>query len=268
MSFSPADCARLPHYIKIMASTASKEEKQSNVTLLSTAAGGASLLIALQAGSRALTFIVNQILLRYLSPELLAISTQLEVYCISILFFARESLRVAIQRQSDSNDAEPGKVAGKAYVDSRTAAGKSQAIVNLSYISILLGIGFTVFMEWSYLNAGKSDVVDAPYFQKSLRLYGVAAILELLAEPCFTVVQQKSTFKIRAAAESVATVSRCVTTCGLAVWAAKNQRYIGVLPFAVGQCTYAVSILLVYYLGVWNIAFANGFSLMIKPIYR
>ncbi|PQE13278.1 oligosaccharide translocation rft1 protein [Rutstroemia sp. NJR-2017a WRK4] len=251
-----------------MAATALKGEKKPGATLLSTTAGGASLLIALQAGSRALTFIVNQILLRYLSPELLAISTQLEVYCISILFFARESLRVAIQRQTDSNDAEPGKDAGRGHVDSRTAAGKSQAIVNLSYISILLGLGFTVFMEWSYLHAGKSDVVDAPYFQESLRLYGIAAILELLAEPCFVVVQQKSTFKIRAAAESVATVSRCITTCGLAVWAAQNQRYIGVLPFAVGQGTYAVSILLVYYWGVWNIAFANGFSLMIKPIYR
>ncbi|PQE27520.1 oligosaccharide translocation rft1 protein [Rutstroemia sp. NJR-2017a BBW] len=251
-----------------MAATALKGEKKLGATLLSTTAGGASLLIALQAGSRALTFIVNQILLRYLSPELLAISTQLEVYCISILFFARESLRVAIQRQTDSNDAEPGKDAGRGHVDSRTAAGKSQAIVNLSYISILLGVGFTVFMEWSYLHAGKSDVVDAPYFQESLRLYGIAAILELLAEPCFVVVQQKSTFKIRAAAESIATVSRCIATCGLAVWAAQNQRYIGVLPFAVGQGTYAVSILLVYYWGVWNIAFANGFSLMIKPIYR
>src|SRR5271155_2596960 len=63
--------------------------------LLSTSAGGATLLIGLQVGSRALTFIVNQILLRYLSPEILGISTQLEVYSISVLFFARESLRVA-----------------------------------------------------------------------------------------------------------------------------------------------------------------------------
>src|SRR5438045_2854232 len=41
--------------------------------LLSSSAKGATFLIFLQIGSRALTFCVNQILLHYLSPELLAI---------------------------------------------------------------------------------------------------------------------------------------------------------------------------------------------------
>ncbi|QSZ31621.1 hypothetical protein DSL72_001188 [Monilinia vaccinii-corymbosi] len=255
-----------------MPSVDSKEEKPVGKSLLSTSAGGASLLIALQAGSRALTFIVNQVLLRYLSPELLAVSTQLEVYSITVLFFSRESLRVAIQRQTDICDDSPKAKQGEKlaaedrYLDGRTTAGKSQAIVNLSYISIALGLGSTFLFAWIYANAGQSGVVETPYFRQSLKLYGVAAIVELLAEPCFVVVQQKSVFKIRAASESIATVSRCIVTCAVAVWAARHQVELGVLPFAIGQGVYAISILSAYLLGVWNVALQGGFSLMIKPI--
>ncbi|ESZ97569.1 hypothetical protein SBOR_2116 [Sclerotinia borealis F-4128] len=255
-----------------MASVEPLNEKPAGKSLLSSSAGGASLLIAIQAGSRGLTFIVNQILLRYLSPELLAVSTQLEVYSITILFFSRESLRVAIQRQTDICDDDDPKakrdgITQVGYQDSRTTAGKSQAIVNLSYISIALGLGFTVLFGWVYAVAGQTGVVETPYFLQSLRLYGLAAVLELLAEPCFVVVQQKSAFKIRAAAESIATVLRCFVTCAVAIWAARRRTELGVLPFAIGQGVYAISILLVYLSGVWNIALRGGFSLKIKPIY-
>ncbi|KAA8571742.1 hypothetical protein MFRU_016g01890 [Monilinia fructicola] len=255
-----------------MSSEEAQKEKPAGKSLLSTSAGGASLLIALQAGSRALTFIVNQILLRYLSPELLAVSTQLEVYSITVLFFSRESLRVAIQRQTDISDdyskakQDENRPTQARYLDSRTTAGKSQAIVNLSYISIALGLGSTLLFGWIYVNTGQIGVVKTPYFRQSLKLYGLAAIVELLAEPCFVVVQQKSAFTIRAAAESIATVSRCIVTCAMAVWAARHQAELGILPFAIGQGVYAISILFVYLLGVWNIASQGGFSLMIKPI--
>jgi oligosaccharide translocation protein RFT1 len=253
---------------------ASKSGRQeAKASLLSTSAGGATLLIALQVASRALTFVVNQILLRYLSPELLGISTQLEVYSISVLFSARESLRVAIQRQPDSDDGaskKDQKKVPKGHVDGDTAAGRTQAIVNLSYISIALGIGFAiVFARW-YLYALRSNdptVLAVPYFNESLDIYGLAAFLELLSEPCFVVVQQKSAFKIRGAAESAATVLRCLSTCGSAIWAARNDRDIGVLPFALGQITYAAVLLFVYCWSVVGIAQLNGFSLFLKQIY-
>jgi oligosaccharide translocation protein RFT1 len=243
-------------------------------SLLSTSAGGATLLIALQVGSRALTFVVNQVLLRYLSPELLGISTQLEVYSISVLFSARESLRVAIQRQPDSDysvsDKDDQQRLPEGHVDGATVAGRTQAIVNLSYISITLGIGFAIaFARWylHVLRSGDPTVLDVPYFHESLSLYGVATFFELLSEPCFVVVQHKSAFKIRGAAESVATVLRCLATCGSAIWAARSGRDIGVLPFALGQIIYSISLLFVYCWSVLGIAWRNGFSLILKPIY-
>ncbi|KUJ15699.1 Rft-1-domain-containing protein [Mollisia scopiformis] len=238
---------------------------------------GATLLIAQQFGSRALTFIVNQILLRYLSPSLLGISTQLEVYSITVLFFARESLRVAIQRQADIADASPrtededekSKIP-KGHVDALTSAGRTQAIVNLSYISVFLGAVFAVVVAWLYswsLAAGDPAVLATPYFPAALKLFGLAALGELLAEPCYVVVQHKSRFGVRARTEMIATVLRCLVTCGSAIWAARTGRDIGVLPFALGQCTYAVSLLVVYYASVWSIASSNNFSLFLNKIY-
>ncbi|TAQ83691.1 hypothetical protein B7494_g7982 [Chlorociboria aeruginascens] len=248
-------------------------QKQSD-DLLSKSAEAATLLIALQFGSRALTFVVNQLLLRYLSPELLGISTQLEVYSISILFFARESLRVAIQRQSDFDEAEfqhgDSEAIPEGYLNSRTAAGKTQALVNLAYVSVFLGLVFALLLAWLYLRTlqtGDATILATPYFREALVLYGLAAFWELLAEPCFVIVQQKSMFKIRAAAESISTVLRCLVTCFSVVWTARKGWDVGVLPFALGQGMYSISLLVVYYLAVRDIASEGGFSMMVKPIY-
>jgi oligosaccharide translocation protein RFT1 len=241
-------------------------------SLLTKSAEGATFLIVLQVSSRTLTFVVNQLLLRYLSPELLGISTQLEVYSISVLFFARESLRVTIQRQNDANvedEWNQRQRSGPKTNDERgLAARKTQEVVNLAYISISLGLFFALVLAWAYLQSLRSDpsILETPYFKQALQLYGIAAFLELLAEPCFIVVQQKSEYRIRAAAESFATVSRCLVTCGSAILAARNGTDIGVLPFAIGQCTYGLSLLFVYYKNVSAIAIAGGFSLMACPI--
>ena len=241
--------------------------------LLATSAGGATILIGLSFGSRSLTFLVNQILLRYLSPELLGVSTQLEVYSISVLFFARESLRVAIQREPDIKDGSAPKAIEsipKGHVDSRTAAGRTQGIVNLSYLSINLGVIFAVFFAALYyhgVRANDPTILQTPYFGEALKLYALAAIWELLSEPCFFVVQQKGRIKTRAAAEFYGTLLRCLVTCGSAIWASWNGRDLGVLPFALGQGMFALSLSAIYYWGVWEIASAGHFSLFLSPIY-
>jgi oligosaccharide translocation protein RFT1 len=258
-----------------MTSTAEREQnavtaRNSQHDLLSKSATGASFLIILQVGSRALTFGVNQLLLRYLSPELLGISTQLEVYSISVLLFARESLRIAIQRQTDNEEvAKERKGVPAGQLDSQSGAGKTQTAVNLSYISIVLGVGFIFLLGRLYLQSHSANAVilSTPYFRQALVLYGVSAFLELLAEPFFVVAQQKSRFKVRAAAESLATLSRCVVTCGSTIWASCSGTTFGTLPFALGQLAYGIIILLVYYGGIGRMSYTGGFSWTIRPIF-
>jgi oligosaccharide translocation protein RFT1 len=241
-----------------------------NPQVSSPSALGAIWLIASQFQSRFLTFGVNQVLLSYLTPDLLGISTQLEVYSITVLFFARESFRVAIQRQADTSDKGLKKNDEKIpedHVDGRTTAGRTQAIVNLAYLSIIIGCVLSIFLGWLYIYTVDLGVSSTPYFSEALGLYAFAAIVELFAEPCYVVVLQKSRFSIRASAEAMATIFRCVLTCGLAIWSSKQGMNLGVLPFAAGQFLYAAQLLSVYYLSVSDIARVGGFSLVIKKIY-
>lgn len=208
---------------------------------VSASAKGASFLILLQISSRALTFALNQILLRFLSPELLGVSVQLELYCISVLYFSRESLRVALQRRADG----------------------VQAVINLAYLALGAGVPISLLLAELYL---RTEVPKVSFLIQSLRVYGVAAMVELLAEPSFVAVQQKMLYKVRASAEAAATVMKTVVTVGLVLWASRQNVDLGVLPFAAGQMAYAVSLLLVYVGRMALVARAEGFSLLPKSV--
>ncbi|KAF2711517.1 Rft-1-domain-containing protein [Pleomassaria siparia CBS 279.74] len=210
-------------------------------SILSASAKGATFLILLQVGSRALTFGVNQILLRFLSPELLGVSAQLDLFSISVLYFARESLRVALQRQAHG----------------------VQAIVNLSYLAVFFGVPLIYGLALVWL---RSDTPNVPYFVDSLRFYCLATFIELLTEPAFSAVQQRLLYKIRASAESTATLLRCLGTCGSAFWASRAGVDIGVLPFAIGQLAYAFGLMVVYLSKTYPITKTDNFSLLPKSM--
>ncbi|KAI0846954.1 Rft-1-domain-containing protein [Daldinia vernicosa] len=224
-----------------------------------SAVHGASLLIVLQIASRAITFVANQLLLRFLTAQLLGVSTQLEVYYLSVLFFARESLRVAIQRQESPSTSRSGD--GRSLVEN---ARDSQSVVNIAHISLLLGLGASGGLGWAYLSYVDAATAATPYLDVALRIYAVAAIVELLSEPAFVILQYRLRFGPRAAAESVATFFRCLVTFGAANWAWKKGLEIGVLPFALGQLAYSTGLLAVYAWYGAQLASAEGFSLFLR----
>ncbi|KAG6358961.1 hypothetical protein INS49_012481 [Diaporthe citri] len=232
---------------------------------------GASLLILLQVFSRAVTFIANQLLLRFMTASLLGVSTQLEVYYLSVLFFARESLRVAIQRQgpltSDSapvtKDAKPKQGDGKQ--DAR--AQETQAVVNLGYVAIILGLAVAALLGWMYLGSiPAATLLSTPYLVPSVYIYALASVLELLSEPAFVVMQVRLQFGARASAEGVATFGKCAVTLAAAVWASRNGVELGVLPFALGQVAYGSGLLVTYTWYGTGLAHREGFSLLPKQL--
>ena len=233
--------------------------KMSNpqASVLAKSARGATFLILLQVGSRALTFAVNQVLLRFLSPELLGISSQLELYGISVLYFARESLRVSLQRQRvEPRDGDHG------LADiGNTKSTRIQEVVNLSYIAVLLGPLLAFVFAALYIRQAGPEVLAIPYVYQSLVLFGCATVLELVAEPCFVVAQQQMLYGLRASAESSATFTRCILTCATAIWASVCGQNLGVLPFAVGQLGYALILNIVYYGRIWRNSSEEGYSL-------
>ncbi|MCJ1387020.1 Oligosaccharide translocation protein rft1 [Xylographa soralifera] len=231
----------------------------AQASVLVDSAQGTTFLILLQIGSRVLTFAVNQVLLRFLSPELLGISSQLELYGISVLYFARESLRVSLQRQRVESR-------GGHYGPSDIKLGRTQEVVNLSYIAVLLGPLLAFIFAVLYIRQAGPAVLAIPYLYQSLVLFGLATIAELLAEPCFVVAQQQMLYGLRASAESSATFTRCVLTCATAIWASINRQDLGVLPFAVGQLGYALVLNMVYYGRIWRTSSMEGSSLFPQPV--
>ncbi|KAI0424760.1 oligosaccharide translocation protein RFT1, variant [Xylaria sp. FL1042] len=243
-----------------------------------SAVRGASLLIILQIASRAITFLANQLLLRFLTAQLLGVSAQLEVYYLSVLFFSRESLRVAVQRQETRNhDGRGGTQASRRgqgqHGDGDEGLGNhvadtsdSQSVVNVAHLALGLGLVSSLGLGWAYLRYVDVATASTPYLDTALHIYGVAALVELLSEPAFVVLQHRLRFGPRAAAESIATFLRCSVTFGAANWAWKQGLDMGVMPFALGQLAYGVGLLAVYLWYGDELAKSEGFSLFPRPV--
>lgn len=240
----------------------------TEASTLSSSAQNAVSLVLLQISSRGFTFIVNQILLRYLSPTLLGISQQLELFTISILYFSRESLRVALQRQSTEklpNSSEPNQRKGSKL--SNVQGNRLQEVINLSYLPILLGPILATLFSWLYLAKASSESLAVPHLRPSLYIFCVAAVVELSVEPCFAFAAQKQLIGLRAAAETMATLSRSVVTVASAIWASRNGSPLGALPFAFGQAAYAFGLWMVYYGYVLKKG-GTGFSILPRSVGR
>lgn len=209
---------------------------------VSASAKGASFLILLQIGSRAITFALNQILLRFLSPELLGVSVQLELFKIGTMYFSRESLRVAAERRSD---------------------GGVQAAINLSYLAILAGLPIgAIIAEW-YLSMSYGSIA---YFALALRVNQLAAFVELLMEPAYTAVQQNLLYKFRAAAEGSSVILKTLTVFSLVFWSRSRGIDLGVLPFAAGELVNSITLTCVYWVLTSPVAREKKFSLLPKKM--
>jgi O-antigen/teichoic acid export membrane protein len=211
------------------------------MSALSSSAAGASLLILLQLASRGVTFAINQVIVRYLSPEIFGLAAQFELYLITVLYFARESVRVASQRQSKD----------------------PQTVINLSYISIALGPPLAFGLATVFLSGAHANV---PFHGLSQVLYASSCVLELFSEPAFLAAQQKLLYKTRATSEAYATLTRCLVTCAIAVWGNRSGQSFGVLPFALGQVSYAIVLLAMFNWKLWPVASVENFSLLPRRV--
>ena len=239
-------------------------------------------------------------LLRFLSPQTLGVATQLELFSISTLYFARESIRVAITRQGGKEDQEskqdgsdgtapsrvdkrpqssklaqdPGagskdKFSKNLFKDSRpmsTTPRRIQEVVNISWIAVNLGVALTFLFEWLYVQRADAAVLATPHIMTSLHINGLAVIIELLNEPCFAISQQEMMYGTRASAEMQATFSRCLVTCATAVVGSRYGIDVGVLPFAFGQLIYAIVINLSYFFRVVSVRKEGVLSLLPAPV--
>ncbi|KAL4737398.1 Rft protein-domain-containing protein [Aspergillus similis] len=242
--------------------------------MLVSAISGATILIFVQLASRVFIFTSNQVILRSLTPSIMGIAAQLELFLISILYFSRESIRVAIQRHPlESLPTHPAAsidtnalLSVKEREKRRIRAASSQSIVNMSYLSVGMGIITATAFAAFYVRFVPVEVSETPYYHMSVTITAIASLIELASEPIFAIVQQYMLYSKRATVEISAAFSKSLVTCGTFIWAVRNGPSLGVLPFALGHLSYASIIFCGYFIVALRQSSNFPFSFLLSRI--
>ncbi|KAH9841349.1 Rft-1-domain-containing protein [Rhodofomes roseus] len=200
--------------------------------LLSNALASASSLVLLQFFSRVFTFILNQALVRYVSPQVFGTAAiQFELLLSTILFLSREGVRNALLRSSASSVA-------------RSSNKDSQSLVaNITILPTLLGIPAAILIAFLYVASTSASTASQPHFHLSVAIYAVAASLELLSEPLYIRAQNELRFNLRVRAEGIAVVMK--TTVAFAVLVIGDAEW-ALVAFALGQAAFGLAVLSTY----------------------
>lgn len=196
-------------------------------TLLAASLTSISSLVALQASSRAFTFLLNQALVRLATPQTFGTATiQFELLLSTTLFLSREGVRTALLRQ-------------------RNAASPHHLVHNISLLPAYLGAPIAVALSLLYAATSSPAVRAQPHFHLSVSIYALAAAIELASEPLYIRTQNELRVDVRVRAEGIAVFFKTlVTFIGLAFASPKWA----LVAFAAGQAAYAVATFVTF----WN----------------
>ncbi|KAI0628828.1 Rft-1-domain-containing protein [Trametes polyzona] len=200
-------------------------EKASSL-LTATLASGSSLVL-LQLFSRVVTFVLNQALVRLVSPQVFGTtSIQFELLLSTILFLSREGIRNALLRAppSASNSSDKDTV--------------NRLVTNISLLPVLLGIPTAALSAIAYLATSSAATSSQPHFRTSVVFYALAAFFELLSEPMYIRTQNELRFQVRVRAEGTAVVLKTITTFLVLVSASEDWALVA---FALGQTVYGLT---------------------------
>jgi oligosaccharide translocation protein RFT1 len=149
----------------------------SNSRLVQASLSSVSSLMALQLVSRLFTFVLNQTMVRMVSPEAFGTAAiQFELMLSTILFLSREGVRNALLR------AWPGMPTVQ-IAHSTTQDPRSSAVTNVAMLPVILGLPLAVATSFLYANIASHDTRSQPHFNLAISLYAIAAVMELLSEP-------------------------------------------------------------------------------------
>lgn len=204
-----------------------------DASLASTSLASASSLVLLQLFSRGFTFILNQLLVRLVSPQVFGTAAiQFELLLSTILFLSREGVRNALLRASQTSS----------NTKAEAKARKSEALVaNIALLPVLLGVPITIFSALTYLGASSESTRSQPHFSTSVLIYALAAFCELLSEPLYIRAQNELRFDVRVRAEGIAVFSK--TAVAFLVLVAFPPEW-ALVAFAAGQAAYGLSMLI------------------------
>ncbi|EGW34241.1 flippase [Spathaspora passalidarum NRRL Y-27907] len=204
-------------------------------SVISESTKGASSLILVQIITKLFTFLLNQLLIRYVSPNSFGLATYLEFLNSTILFFSREGERLAIQRIKPSKDT------------TRTF----QSVINFGFLSLAVGVPIMLcigYWQW-HTTTFQESLLVLPFHNWTITLISGSILVELLIEPVYALYQFQLDFGKRSKFEGLAIFTRCVTTFVSVLFSSKYvDEFEGaaVASFAVGQFAYSFTLFVSY----------------------
>ncbi|TBU53963.1 Rft protein-domain-containing protein [Dichomitus squalens] len=203
---------------------------QKAPSLLSATLASGSSLVLLQLFSRIVTFVLNQALVRLVSPQVFGTtSIQFELLLSTILFLSREGVRNALLRASSQKPSNSDTT--------------SPLVTNISLLPVALGIPTAIGSALIYLGSSSSTTSSQPRFQISVLLYVLAAFFELLSEPLYIRTQNELRFHVRVRAEGTAVMLKTIVTFLVLVAAPEDYALVA---FALGQTAYGLTMLILF----------------------
>ncbi|GBF96551.1 hypothetical protein Rsub_09134 [Raphidocelis subcapitata] len=189
---------------------------------LSVVASGFVRLMASQLAVRALTFGMNLAAARHLSPEAYGLSSvQFYLVTTTILLLSREGLRRGCMRVRDESGGKGGQ-----------AVPLADRVLSVSWLVLPAGAAVTAavcgFALW------RSPDADEAY-RLAVVLHGVAAMIELAAEPFYIIASAQLRFGLRAAVDTAAMLLRGALTLALLL----QGRLPPALVFSAAQLAFA-----------------------------
>ncbi|QLG73234.1 hypothetical protein HG535_0E03180 [Zygotorulaspora mrakii] len=225
----------------------------SSEQILEKSTKGATFLMMGQIFTKMITFVLNSLLIRFLSPRIFGISAFLEFIVGTALFFSREAIRLSTLRIKEQLDVEDSEAAAK------ERSSVFQIAANFAHITLWIGVPLSVFLiTWQYRNIN-SYFVSLPYFTFSILLIWASIIIELLSEPFFIVNQFMLNYSVRSRFESISVTVGCVANFAVIVSYEKSLFHLpndnsevskegtAILAFAIGKLVHAISLLMCYY---------------------
>ncbi|KAI9331325.1 Rft protein-domain-containing protein [Obelidium mucronatum] len=201
---------------------------------MSTFLKGAGQLMALNVWSRLLTFALNQFALRFITRSVLGIvSMEMELLLATVLFLARECIRMALLR-SESTLPPPTTESHKTTI-------------------------MTVQTIHAPPKTNQSGIPSNRIWNFAILIFLGAALVELISEPFYSLGVNNLYFSVRVRIEGAAVLFKCFVAIGLLKWASARgggsgggggvvSEEEGVLAFAWSQMAYAFVLAVSYVL--------------------
>lgn len=190
----------------------------------------ASYNVILQVSFRILTFVMNGVLLRYTSRDMLGVvNVRLMLLQQTIVFVSREAFRKACL--------------------SRSSEKLWPQVINLLWCVFPIGvvISFILGYIWIYyLESPDPSSVDN--YQLGVVVFAATGAIELLSEQLWVISQVFLFFKLKVVVEGVANFSRCFLTVFLVICFPN----LGIISFCVAQTSFSVLSVILYYIYFWH----------------